>query len=64
MGEIDQNPQLVHFPHRVKPEVTQTVVPPLEATVPEQIALMIGQLDDADSQGMEDSQAVQVVLNR
>ena len=53
---------MVHLPHCVEAEVAQTLVPPLEATVPEQIALMIGQLDDPDSQGMEDAKTVEVVL--
>ena len=62
VGQVDDNAQPVHFPHRIHPEVAQAAVEPLPAAAPQQIGLVIGELDDSHPQGQKQPQAVQLVL--
>lgn len=55
---------MVHLSARIRAKVTEPVVVALPATVPEQVALVIGELDYADAQPVEEVQPVQVILDR
>ena len=53
VGQVDEDAQPVHFTHRIHAEVAQAAVEPLPATAPQQVGLVIGELDDPNPQGQE-----------
>ena len=50
MRQVDQEPEPVHLADQLDPEVAQPRVGPLRAPVPDQVSLIIGELDDADAE--------------
>ena len=63
VGEVDEDAQLVHLTDGVDAEIAQTLVAALEAAVAQQVTLVVGELDHAHAEGVEEAEAVQVVLD-
>ena len=61
VGEVNEHPQPIHLAHQILPEHAEAVVRPLVAAVADKVSLVVGYLNDADAQRVEEREAVKVV---
>ena len=63
VGQVDEDAEAVHLGDRLGPEVGQPSGNALVAAVAEQVALVVGDLDDADAESVEEGEPVQAVFD-
>ena len=64
VGEIDQDAELVHLTDRGQAKDAQAFVRALPAAVPEEVSLVVGELNDAYAQGVKEAKTANVAFDR